>query len=101
MAFNAYIASCTIFLNVSYAAPVLVFLVRGRSAVADLTPDFSLGHRYGFVINLIAVVFVFVTSIVSKIRKIKNPLALRGADTETQFFCFPATYDVNASNMSM
>ncbi|KIW46489.1 uncharacterized protein PV06_02158 [Exophiala oligosperma] len=79
VAFNAYIASCTIFLNVSYAAPVLVFLVRGRSAVADLTPDFSLGHRYGFVINLIAVVFVFVTSI---------------------FFCFPATYDVNASNMN-
>lgn len=65
VAFNAYIASCTLFLNLSYAAPVLILLVRGRSLVLDSPPEFSLGRIPGYITNYIAVIFVLVTSVVS------------------------------------
>jgi hypothetical protein len=68
VAFSAYIASCTIFLNVSYACPVVALLVRGRSMLAEYqtnkTPA-KMGLRVGAVVNGIAAAFVIVTSIVS------------------------------------
>jgi choline transport protein len=53
VAFYAYVASCTIFLNISYALPVVVVLVRGRKFLQKLQkPDtaFKLG-RYGTALN--------------------------------------------------
>jgi choline transport protein len=65
VAFNAYIASATLFLNLSYAAPVLILLIRGRQLVLAEPPEFSLGHMFGYTVNYIAVIFVLVTSVVS------------------------------------
>ena len=68
VAFSAYIASCTIFLNVSYASPVVALLVRGRGILKEYqtkkTPA-RMGLRFGAVVNCIAAAFVIVTSIVS------------------------------------
>jgi type IV secretory pathway VirB2 component (pilin) len=79
VAFNAYIASCTLFLNLSYAAPVLILLIRGRSLVLDSPPEFSLGRIPGYITNYIAVIFVLVTSV---------------------FFCFPPAIPINVSTMN-
>lgn len=68
VAFNAFIASCTIFLNLSYACPVLVLIIRGRHVLYQYqtaeTP-FKLGRKRGAVINMVAAVFIIFTSIVS------------------------------------
>ncbi|EEY20751.1 choline transport protein [Verticillium alfalfae VaMs.102] len=81
VAFGAYIASCTIFLNVSYAFPIITLLVRGRSVLAEHqqhdTP-FQLGS-WGHVINWVAALFVVVTSV---------------------FFCFPASLPVTSDTMN-
>ncbi|KAF4946103.1 hypothetical protein FSARC_14273 [Fusarium sarcochroum] len=79
VAFNAYIASCTLFLNLSYAAPVVILLVRGRQLVLADPPEFSLGHTLGYIANYTAVIFVLVTSV---------------------FFCFPPAIPVNVSTMN-
>ncbi|RKK91712.1 hypothetical protein BFJ68_g16116 [Fusarium oxysporum] len=66
VAFSAYIASCTIFLNVSYAGPVVALLVRGRGILKEYqtrkTPA-RMGLRTGAVVNVIASVFVIVITI--------------------------------------
>jgi amino acid transporter len=64
VAFNAYISSCTIFLNCSYAGPILILLIRGRRTIADERPDFPLGVVGGYVANWVAVVYLGVTSAV-------------------------------------
>jgi amino acid transporter len=64
VAFNAYISSCTIFLNCSYAGPILILLIRGRKTIAEQRPDFALGKVGGYVANGVAVVYVGVTSVV-------------------------------------
>lgn len=64
VAFNAYVASTTIFLNVSYASPVIILVVRGRSILARKTVAFSLG-KYGYFANYVGIIFVGVTSVVS------------------------------------
>ena len=64
VAFNAYAASTTIFLNVSYAIPVLMLLIRGRGLLQQYTSLFKLG-RFGYVANVIGVSFVAITSVVS------------------------------------
>ncbi|KPM45643.1 hypothetical protein AK830_g914 [Neonectria ditissima] len=79
VAFNAYIASCTLFLNLSYAAPIIILLVRGRSLVLADPPEFSLGNSLGYVMNYTAVIFVLVTSV---------------------FFCFPPAIPINLSTMN-
>ncbi|KAJ4244554.1 hypothetical protein NW762_014409 [Fusarium torreyae] len=82
VAFSAYVASCTIFLNISYASPIVALLVRGRSILrehqSDKTPA-KMGLRVGGVVNIIAVGFVVITSI---------------------FFCFPSGLPVSANNMN-
>ena len=68
VAFSAYAASCTIFLNVSYVVPVIALIVRGRKVLAPFQHGrslFKLGDHSGIVINWIAAIFVVVTSIVS------------------------------------
>jgi choline transport protein len=64
VAFNAYISSCTIFLNCSYAGPIMILLVRGRNTITLKRPDFPLGRVGGYLFNYIAVVYVVVTSAV-------------------------------------
>lgn len=68
VAFSAYVASCTIFLNVSYSFPIIVLLIRGRK-VLDIyqTPrtHFKLGRVFGLIVNVIGALYVVVTSIVS------------------------------------
>ena len=64
VAFNAYISSCTIFLNCSYAGPILILLIRGRKTIMEQRPDFPLGRVGGYVANGVSVVYVGVTSVV-------------------------------------
>lgn len=67
VAFSAYVASCTIFLNISYASPVIALLVRGRGILVEYqtskTPA-KIG-RAGAFVNTIAAAFVVITSLVS------------------------------------
>ncbi|KAM0693232.1 hypothetical protein Q7P36_006485 [Cladosporium allicinum] len=63
VAFNAYISSCTIFLNCSYAGPILILLIRGRKTITEQRPDFPLGRVGGYVANGVSVVYVGVTSV--------------------------------------
>ncbi|KAI8629942.1 choline transport protein [Xylariaceae sp. FL1651] len=81
VAFGAYVSSCTIFLNVSYAFPVVVLLVRGRGILKQWQSEhtiFALG-KSGWILNWIAAVFVIVTSV---------------------FFTFPAALPVSSNNMN-
>ncbi len=78
VAFNAYVASCTIFLNVSYALPVVIVIIRGRKILEQEQIPFSLG-KFGRAANYIGVLFVGVTSV---------------------FFCFPAEIPTSTSTMS-
>ncbi|OLN90181.1 Choline transport protein 8 [Colletotrichum chlorophyti] len=80
VAFNAYIASCTLFLNLSYAVPIMILLVRGRQVVFSNPPEFFLGRGIlGYVTNYVSVIFVVVTSI---------------------FFCFPPAIPITVSTMN-
>lgn len=67
VAFNAYISSCTIFLNCSYAGPIIISLVRGRNTIMLERPDFPLGRVGGYVLNYVSVIYVIVTSAVNNI----------------------------------
>ncbi|KAL7622820.1 hypothetical protein AAE478_006499 [Parahypoxylon ruwenzoriense] len=83
VAFSAYAASCTIFLNVSYVFPVVALLLRGRGILRQYQSEhtytyFALG-KGGLVLNLVAAVFVIVTSI---------------------FFCFPTGLPVSGDEMN-
>ncbi|KAH8123490.1 amino acid transporter-like protein [Trichoderma asperelloides] len=82
VAFSAYVASCTIFLNVSYSFPIIVLLIRGRK-VLDIyqTPrtHFKLGRVFGLIVNVIGALYVVVTSI---------------------FFCFPTSLPATANTMN-
>ncbi|KAI0156971.1 choline transport protein [Xylariaceae sp. FL1272] len=81
VAFSAYVSSCTIFLNVSYAFPVIALLVRGRKVLEAFQSEdtfFALG-KWGYLLNYVAAIFVVVTSV---------------------FFTFPAGLPVDSSNMN-
>ncbi|KAM0741843.1 hypothetical protein ACQRIT_004700 [Beauveria bassiana] len=81
VAFSAYVASLVILLNLSYAAPTIIVLIRGRQLLnaARSTKDFHLSQSLGIVVNYVSVLFLTVTSI---------------------FFCFPATLPVTSDNMN-
>lgn len=68
VAFNAFISSCTILLNMSYAIPVATLIIRGRDTLTRFqsadTP-WRFGKVRGLIINYVAVLYVFITSIVS------------------------------------
>ncbi|KAM0350699.1 hypothetical protein ACHAPU_003192 [Fusarium lateritium] len=67
VAFNAFISSCTILLNMSYAIPVLTLIIRGRDVLARFqTTDtpWKFGKVRGLIMNYIAVLYVFITSVV-------------------------------------
>jgi choline transport protein len=67
VAFSAYVASCTIFLNVSYVFPVITLLIRGRQVLKTFQTEktsFALGSTSGLALNWISAIFVVVTSVV-------------------------------------
>jgi hypothetical protein len=64
VALNAYISSCTIFLNCSYAGPIIILLVRGRDTIMLERPDFPLGRIGGYLLNYVSVIYIIVTSAV-------------------------------------
>ncbi|KAK7419751.1 hypothetical protein QQX98_003123 [Neonectria punicea] len=81
VAFSAYVASCTIFLNVSYALPVIILLIRDRAVLREHQSDtshFKLG-KWGYALNWVAALFVGITSI---------------------FFCFPLGLPVSGDTMN-
>ncbi|KAI1085043.1 amino acid transporter [Whalleya microplaca] len=81
VAFSAYAASSTIFLNVSYVFPVIVLLLRGRGVLKQYQSEntyFALGWS-GWVLNSVASIFVVVTS---------------------TFFCFPTALPVSGDDMN-
>jgi choline transport protein len=81
VAFNASISSCTILLNLSYAIPITVLVIRGRSTLTQYQTDetpFKLG-KWGWSCNVVSIVYVYVTNV---------------------FFCFPAAIPVNENNMN-
>lgn len=67
VAFSAYVASCTIFLDISYAFPIITLVIRGRKVLREhqneRTP-FKMGTRWGLVVNIIAILYLVVTSVV-------------------------------------
>ncbi|KAI0134651.1 amino acid/polyamine transporter I [Xylariales sp. AK1849] len=81
VAFSAYAASCTIFLNVSYAFPVIILLIRGRGVLATYQSEqtYFMPRKSGLACNWIAVIFVVVTSV---------------------FFCFPIALPVSGESMN-
>ncbi|OAA42321.1 amino acid/polyamine transporter I [Beauveria brongniartii RCEF 3172] len=81
VAFSAYVASLVILLNVSYAAPTIIVLIRGRRLLnaARSTKEFRFPQSLGIVVNYVSVLFLTVTSI---------------------FFCFPATLPVTSDDMN-
>jgi choline transport protein len=81
VAFTAYMSSCTIFLNVSYAMPVICLLIRGRSELAKSRypgVPHQLG-KWGWTVNIIAALFVIMTTVL---------------------FSFPPALPVTSSNMN-
>ncbi|KAI1100944.1 amino acid transporter [Jackrogersella minutella] len=83
VAFSAYSASTTIFLNVSYAFPVIALLIRGRGVLTHYRAERQAAHfnlgRFGYALNIVAAIFVVVTSV---------------------FFCFPTGLPVSGDEMN-
>ncbi len=67
VAFSAYVASLVILLNLSYAAPIIIVLIRGRQLLKlhQTNRAFRL-CSFGTVVNSVSVLFLTVTSIVSR-----------------------------------
>ncbi|KAK3177553.1 hypothetical protein K4F52_009695 [Lecanicillium sp. MT-2017a] len=82
VAFSAYVASCVVFLNMSYAAPIIVLAIRGRSVLRKSrtakTP-FKMSGVLGWVVNVVAILYLVVTSV---------------------FFCFPTSLPVSTDSMN-
>ena len=102
VAFNAYIASCTIFLNASYVAPIMIVLVRGRETILKHRPAYSMGYWGGLVANWVSVLFVVFITVVSHPTKPSQLIIWLKSSLNTmcQFFQLPNAIPVNASSMS-
>ncbi|KAM5344480.1 hypothetical protein ACJ41O_013016 [Fusarium nematophilum] len=60
VAFNAFVASCTVFLNVSYAFPLIVLLIRGRKILAEhQSPETP--WKLDYISAVIGVFLIFLT----------------------------------------
>ncbi|KAF5636758.1 HNM1-choline permease [Fusarium tjaetaba] len=82
VAFNAFIASCTILLNISYVFPIFVLVIRGRGILAPHqhphTP-WKLGNFWGYLANWTSCLYVSVTSVL---------------------FCFPPSLPATGNTMN-
>jgi hypothetical protein len=90
VAFNAYTASTTIFLNVSYAAPILMVMIRGRGVLQQEVVAYRLG-RMGFIWNSISILFVtFICVVIASqavhdVKTNKNQVSLFPSWSSSQF----------------
>lgn len=102
VAYNAYISSCTIFLNFSYAGPIIILLARGRSTIVSERPDFPLGRIWGYVLNYVSVIYIVVTSAVCTVHSFLRfgVTYNRWLTSALQFFLLPATAAVDTETMS-
>ncbi|KDE07444.1 hypothetical protein MVLG_02310 [Microbotryum lychnidis-dioicae p1A1 Lamole] len=81
-ALNAILSSSVVFLNISYSAPIILLLVRGRHLLRPEgfpEPTLTLGRFWGPVANITALVFILFTTV---------------------FFLFPPELPVTGSNMN-
>lgn len=78
VAFSAYVASLVILLNLSYAAPSIIVLIRGRSLLKahQTVKSFQMSPVVGTVVNAVSVLFLIITSIVSSPDKFSKSLML-------------------------
>lgn len=84
VAFSAYMASCTIFLNVSYAMPIIVLLIRGRGFLAQHRHEkvpHQLGRFWGYTLNIVASLYVVFATVVSGSFPFEYILVVRSANT--------------------
>lgn len=103
VAFSAYIASCVVFLHLSYAAPVIVLLLRGRKVLRGFqthkTP-FKMPGVFGWAVNIVAVLYLVVTSVVSVALLCSSWGDFKTNQKIFKFFCFPASLPVSTDSMS-
>ena len=78
-AFNSFIATAILFLNVTYALPQGVAVFRGRSVTLPATRQFNLGPWCGWFCNVFAVVWVALFTVI---------------------FCFPVFRPVTVGSMN-
>lgn len=76
-AFNSFTGVATICLSTSYGLPILISMLRGRRAVRHST--FSLGQRFGYVVNLVTVCWIVLAVVL---------------------FCMPVSIPVDPSSMN-
>lgn len=76
-AFNSFTGVATICLSTSYGLPILISMLRGRRAVRD--SSFSLGRRFGYVVNFITVCWIVLAVVL---------------------FCMPTSIPVTANSMN-
>lgn len=77
VAFSAYVASCTILLYLSYAAPIIVLLFRGRNILRQhRSPKLpaQMSYGVGLVVNIVAAIYLFITSVVSILLHVRNTI---------------------------
>ncbi|KAI9166310.1 amino acid/polyamine transporter I [Paramyrothecium foliicola] len=101
VAFSAYMSSCTIFLNVSYAMPVVFLLIRGRHVLAKFQYP-GLPHqlgKLGLLSNVVAGLYVVLTTVVSITLWYIWMLAVIDFYF-LQLFSFPTSLPVSADNMN-
>ncbi|SCZ87486.1 BZ3500_MvSof-1268-A1-R1_Chr2-2g04952 [Microbotryum saponariae] len=81
-ALNAILSSSVVFLNISYSAPIILLVVRGRHLLRPEgfpEPTLTLGRFWGPVANITALIFILFTTV---------------------FFLFPPELPVTGSNMN-
>ncbi|OAQ93942.1 choline transport protein [Purpureocillium lilacinum] len=82
VAFSAYVASVTIFLDISYAMPIVVLLIRGRDILNEhrgsQKAGLKMSKKLGLAVNVVAVVYLL----------------------PPKFFCFPIALPVTGSSMN-
>lgn len=100
VAFSAYVASCVVFLNMSYAAPIIVLAIRGRSVLrkSQTATPFKMSGVLGWVVNVVAILYLVVTSVVSTVDA--THYCKLYLTKSTQFFCFPTSLPVSTDSMS-
>ncbi|KAL4919222.1 amino acid/polyamine transporter I [Aspergillus aurantiobrunneus] len=76
-AFQALISSFIVLSTLSYAGAILPHILTGRKKV--IPGPFAMSGMWGFIVNILAVVYIFVTVV---------------------FFCFPFTLPVTVQNMN-
>ncbi|KAJ5630181.1 hypothetical protein N7528_003838, partial [Penicillium herquei] len=79
VAFNVFISSAILFLNLSYTIPQAVLLYRGNRQDLLLTRHFNLGNKFGTFCNVFSIAWMMLCTVL---------------------FCFPLSLPADPNNMS-